>query len=101
GLPRLVAEGNGYADQRTPLGPGTVVVLHVLLAEDLVQHEPGVRRALADPAVRDGVLAEVHPGVGVQRPQLVVGAERAVVVGRLAPRDVGRGRDVTRALRLL
>src|SRR5689334_6982755 len=101
GLPGLVAEGDRYADQRTPLGPRTVVVLDVLLTEQLVQHEPGVRGALADPAVRDGVLAEVDPGVGVQGLQLVVGAEGAVVVGRLAPRDAGRGRDVTRALRLL
>src|SRR5919197_1008642 len=86
GLSGFVAEGNGYADQRTPLGPGTVVVLHVRLAEDLVQHEPGVRRPLADAAVGDGVLAEVDAGVGVQLPQLVVGTEGAVVVGRLAPR---------------
>ena len=40
-------------DHVAPLGPGAVVVLHVVLAEQLVQHEPGVRRALADPAVGD------------------------------------------------
>ena len=56
GLPGLVADGDRHADQRAVLGPRTVVVLHVRLVEDLVQHEPGVRGALADPAVRDGVL---------------------------------------------
>ena len=40
-------------DHVAPLGPGAVVVLDVVLAEQLVQHEPGVRRALADPAVGD------------------------------------------------
>ena len=36
-----------------PLGPRAVVVLHVVVAEQLVQHEPGVGRALADAAVGD------------------------------------------------
>ena len=98
---RLVAERDGHADQRAVLGPGAVVVLDVLLAEQLLQHEPGVRRALADAAVGDGVLAPVDAGLGVELLELVVGLEGAVVVGRLAPRDVGRGRDVTGALRLL
>ena len=40
-------------DQVAPLGPRAVVVLDVLLPEQLVQHEPRVRRALADPAVGD------------------------------------------------
>ena len=44
-------------DQVAPLGPRAVVVLDVVLAEQLVEHEPGVRRALADPAVGDHRLA--------------------------------------------
>src|SRR3954451_7721096 len=88
-------------DQRAVLGPGTVVVLDLRLVEDLVQHEPRVRGALTDPAVGDGVLAEVDALVLVERLQLVVAAEGAVVVRGLAPRDVLRGRDVTGALRLL
>ncbi len=83
-----------HADERAVLGPRAVVVLDVRLVEDLVQHEPGVRRALADAAVGDGVLAEVDARVAVQRAQLVVRAERAVVVRGLAPRDVLRRRDV-------
>ena len=48
-----------HGDHVAPLGPGAVVVLHVVLAEQLVQHEPGVRRALADAAVGDDRVA-VH-----------------------------------------
>src|ERR1700728_4487365 len=76
-----------HADQGAVLGPRAVVVLDVRLAEQLVQHEPGVRRALADAAVGDGVLAEVHARAAVERLQILVRFERAVVVGRLGPRD--------------
>ena len=71
------------------------------MAEDLVQHEPRVRAALADAAVRDGVLAVVVADLGVELAELVVVAERAVVVGRLAPRHVAGRRDVAGNLSLL
>ena len=48
---------HGHRDHVPPLGPGPVVVAHVVLAEQLVQHEPRVRRALADAAVRHDVVA--------------------------------------------
>src|SRR3954469_438068 len=80
------------ADERAVLDPAAVVVLDVGLAEQLVQHEPGVARALADAAVGDGRLAVVVALLVVERGQLLVGLEGAVLVGRLAPRDVlGRG----------
>src|SRR3954469_4786561 len=89
------------ADQRAVLGPRTVVVLDVRLVEDLVQHEPRVRRPLTDAAVGDGVLAEVDAFALVELGQLVVATERAVVVSGLAPRNVLGGRHVTGTLRLL
>src|SRR4051794_41493209 len=48
-----------------PLGPGAVVVLHVVLAEQLVQHEPGVPRALADAAIdrKSTRLNSSHPSI--------------------------------------
>ena len=55
-----------HVDEVAPLGPRAVVVLDVLLAEQLVQHEPGVRRALADPAVGDDRLAVRDPLAAVQ-----------------------------------
>ena len=51
-----------HADERAVLGPRAVVVLDVLVAEQLVQREPGVAGALADAAVGDGVLAVVQAG---------------------------------------
>src|SRR4051794_11690830 len=80
-----------------PLGPGAVVVLHVVLAEQLVQHEPGVPRALADAAIGDHRPAG-HALVAVQLAQLVGRLEGAVLPDRLGPRDRGRTRDVARAL---
>src|SRR2546423_1078863 len=78
-----------------------VVVLHVGVAEQLVQREPGVRGTLADPAVGDRRLGLVDAGLLVQLTQLVVVPEGAVLVGRLAPRHVDRGRDVPGPLCLL
>ena len=42
-----------HVDEVAPLGPRAVVVLDVVAAEQLVQDEPRVRRALADAAVGD------------------------------------------------
>ena len=74
------------ADQVAPLGPGAVVVADVLVAEQLVQHEPGVGRALADPAVGDDRLAlGDHALAGVELAQLVGRLEGAVLVDGLRP----------------
>src|SRR5439155_19420133 len=89
---------NGRSDQRPVFGPGTVVVLHVPVAPQLGQGEPGVGGALADPAVGDDLLVPCHARPAVQPLELVGGLERAVLVGRLGPRDVGRPRDVPRDL---
>src|SRR3712207_2775104 len=91
--------GDRDADQGAVLGPRAVVVLHVLVAEQLAEHEPGVARALTDAAVRDGVLALVETGLGVELGQLLVALEGAVLVGRLAPRHVHGGGVVARPLR--
>jgi hypothetical protein len=49
-----------------------------------VQDEPGVGGAFANPTVRDGVPAEIQPGlVGVQDAQRLVWLERAVLSGGL------------------
>ena len=41
------------ADEIAPFGPGAVVVLDIPGPQQLVQDEPSVGRALADPAVGD------------------------------------------------
>src|SRR5690242_21826467 len=88
-------------DERAVLGPRTVVVLDVLVAEQLVQREPGVARPLADPAVGNGVATVVEPLVAVELGEFVVGLEGAVLVGGLRPRHVERGGDVPATLGLL
>src|SRR4051812_16958055 len=92
---------DGHAHERSVFGPRAVVVLDGLVAEQLGEHEPRVRRALADAAVGDHLLLRRHARVFVQRLQLVSGLERAVLVGCPAPRDVRRARDVPAHLRLL
>ena len=64
-----------------------------------MEHEPGVRRALADPAVGDDRLAvRDHALAPVELPQLVGRLEGAVLVDRLRPRHRGGARDVPGAL---
>src|SRR3954468_8596056 len=46
-----------HVDEVAPLGPRAVVVLDVVAAQELVQDEPAVRRALADAAVGDDRIA--------------------------------------------
>src|SRR5262245_13119118 len=77
----LVAQRDRHADQRAVFGPRAVVVAHIVVAEQLLEHEPRVRRALADAAVGDRRLAVVQPGGSVELAQVVVGLERAVFVG--------------------
>src|SRR6478672_2644497 len=66
-----------------------------------MQYEPCVRAAFPDPAVRNDVVAPVQAGVAVKLLELVIGSERSVIVGRLAPGHVDRGRNVTTTLCLL
>ena len=56
----------------------------VRVAEELVQHEPGVARTLADAAVGDDVLVGGDALAAVERVQLVGGLEGAVLVDGLA-----------------
>ena len=89
-----VADLDRGADEVAPLGPRAVVVFHVAHAEQVLQHEPRVAAALADAAVAHGRLAQVDARLRVQRPQLVDGLERAVVIDALGPGDVLRAGDV-------
>src|SRR3954452_17814729 len=103
----MASDGDGHrlldrhADEAAPFGPAAVVVADSLVAGQLVEHEPGMRRALADPAVRDHVLVRRDALALVQRAKLVGALERAVLADRLRPRDRGRARDVAGPLRRL
>ena len=82
----LRADLHGHAHEVAPLRPRAVVVLDALAAEQLVQHEPRVRRALADAAVRDDLLAVQHAlAPPYSSRQFLRRLERAVVAARPAP----------------
>src|SRR5262245_58629194 len=92
---------DGDVDEVAPFGPGAVVVLDVLVAEQLAEHEPRMGAALADPAVGDDRLVRRHSLGAVELAQLVGRLERAVVAYGLGPRDRVGGRDVPCPLRAL
>src|SRR5262245_33072923 len=73
------------AHERAVLGPRAVVVLDVRVAEQLLQGEPRVARALADPAVGDDLAVAFDAFALVQGRQLVRAFERPVLVRRLGP----------------
>src|SRR6478735_4301223 len=85
-----------------PLGPRTVVVADRLETEEVGQHEPRVRRALADAAVGDDVVGRREALLlEVDRLEVLAGLERAVLVGRARPRHRLRPGDVAAAHRPL
>src|SRR5204862_4763165 len=87
--PRSGRHGHGLLDReshhRAPLGPRAVVVPDPLVAEQLVEDEPRVARALADPAVGDDVLVGRHALRLVEALELVTALERAVLADRPGP----------------
>src|SRR5258708_18917445 len=95
----LAAALDRRADQAAVFGPAAVVVADLLVTEEVLQDEPGVRAALADPAIRDGLLRAVEALGPVDRAELIRGFEPAVLGDRGRPRDVRRPLDVAGTLR--
>src|SRR5467141_1294198 len=83
-----------------PLRPGAVVVLHVRVAEEVLEDEPGVGRPLPDPAVRDDLLVRSDALVFVQGLEILSRLERAVLVHGLGPGNVLRPGNVPASLRV-
>src|SRR5829696_4008364 len=79
-----------------PLSPGAVVVPDRLVAEQVLEDEPGVAAALPDTAVGHHLVAFREACLAlVDLPQLVRALERAVLAYRPRPRYVGRRGYVT------
>src|SRR5690606_28823249 len=91
------------AHRVAPLGPGAVVVADVPEAQQVGQHEPRVRRPLADPAIRDDLVVRTESVLLlVDRAQLRRGPERVRRrVHRPRPRNVLRPGDVAAPQRTL
>src|SRR5439155_7210429 len=86
------------ADETAVFGPAAVVVADPVVAEQVLEHEPGVRASLADAAVRDRLVGSIEALVGVDAPELVGRLESAVRADRRGPGNVDRARDVPAAL---
>src|SRR5215204_1302353 len=99
--PMLLSLLDRCAKEGAVLGTRAVVVLDVRVAEQLLQGEPRVARALADPTVRDDLPVAGDALALVQRLQLVRVLERPVLVRGFGPRDIGRTGDVPGYLGLL
>ncbi len=90
-----------HAHQVAPLRPTAVVVPHVRVAQQILEHEPGVARPLADAAIGDDAGAGIEALLLlVELTQLLGGLERAVLrIGRLRPGDTHGALDVAGAQR--
>src|SRR5688500_15950331 len=77
-----------HVHQVAPLGPGAVVVANPGVAEQVLEHEPGVRRALTDAAVGNHVFVGGDALTFVDAAQLFRALEGAVFADRGGPRDV-------------
>src|SRR3954451_13975917 len=74
------------ANRVAPLRPAAIVVPHRVVAEQVREHQPGVARALADPAVRDHVVVLLEASFAfIDRAELVGALERAVRIRRARP----------------
>src|SRR5215207_1957422 len=77
------------AHEVAPLGPRSVVVPDLLVAKQVGQHKPSVRRALPYPAVRYDVVASTQAGLTlVDLTQLICALEGPVLPHRPGPRHV-------------
>ena len=78
------------SQQAAPLGPGTIVVADIVIAQELGQYKPGVGRALPHWTADDGILATVDAIPGIDRPQFVSEFECPVLINCLRPWNVVR-----------
>src|SRR4029453_1048796 len=89
---------NGGADQIAPFGPRSVVVLHVLIAQQVLQNEPRMTGAFSNPAVGNPRMVARHAGAVVDLHQLVVALEAPILVARLRPGNTPGAGNVAAAL---
>src|SRR3990172_11617140 len=89
---------DGDVHEASILRPRAVVIPHLGIPQEVLQHEPGVRGALADPAIGNDVLVRADAPPLVELLQIIRALEGPVLLHRLAPWDVRRAGDVPAAL---
>src|SRR5204863_513567 len=83
-------------------GPRAIVVAHAIVAQEIGEHEPGVRRTLTDTAVRDHVVTGRESlFLLVNIAEVGGGLECAIAIRRARPRDILGAGDVATAQRSL
>src|SRR5712664_1557335 len=97
-LARTSFVDDGGADEVAPFGPRAVVVAHVVVAEQILQNEPGMRAAFPDAAILDDFIGAGDALGLIELLKILEGFEGAVLVGGLRPRDIRGFRDVSWAL---
>src|SRR6266496_2649869 len=86
---------NRRGDDVAVFSPTAVVVLHVVEAEQIFQHEPGVARTFADAAISDSRFLRINALLPKVNPlQLIGGFEGAVLLHGGAPGDALGAGDV-------
>src|SRR5260370_32850093 len=92
---------DGCANQAAPFGPGAIIVTYCRIAEQVVQHEPGMAAALANATIGHHFLLRSNPFAFVQGTELIRRFEGAIFADGQRPGNIGRARDVPTSLRAL
>src|SRR5260370_39979742 len=79
---------DGSANQIPPFRPRAVVTANLVEAQQILEHEPGMRAALADAAVSDDFAWAGDALVAVELLQIIERFEGAVFVGGLRPGNI-------------
>src|SRR5215472_11608252 len=90
--------GDRSVYQIAPFGPTAVVVAHLLEAQQVFEHEPGMGTALADAAVSYGFPFRFHALGAVECDQFIIGLKRAVLIDRLGPWHAHRAGNMPSSL---
>src|SRR5271170_4566122 len=90
---------NRRADQIPPLRPRSVVILHPVVTQQILQHEPGMRTALADAAIGDHFIVARDSLALIELLQGVGRLEGAVLCSGLRPGYACGAGDMAAALR--
>src|SRR5579875_439924 len=86
------------ANEAAPFGPGTIVVAHMRIAQQVMQREPRMTAALADAAIGNDLFIGRHAFTTIDFAQLLRRFESSILAYSRAPGDIGRAWNVTTAL---
>src|SRR6266699_1641739 len=92
---------DGCSDEAAPLCPGAIVVANVGIAQQGVQHEPGVATAFPDATIGDHLFVGSDAMACIQRAQFLRRLEGAIFPHGHRPGNIDRPWNVPASLRPL